>query len=311
MKSLLTPVNLFVIFYVFVFSASVHAFTCRTSDGTGINAAGGKATVFVDLDPTIQVGQNLVVDLANHITCKNDLPNSRRDEITLRDGSIFAGNLASFTGALTYYGQSFPFPLRSSSQSVNFPSGSYTPLQIRLFITPVNAGASGVLVQKNQEFARLIMQQRGSNINGGGNVEVHTFIWNIMAKNDVVMPIGGCDVSARDVNITLPDFPGSVTDVPLTVRCAQTKNVSYFLTGPTTGHDPSIFVNTASSPAAGVGVQISHNGGTPINSGSAINIGNIGTSPVSLGLKANYARTGDRITAGNVKSIVGVTFIYQ
>ncbi|HFR1153832.1 TPA: hypothetical protein ACHURF_003721, partial [Shigella flexneri] len=39
--------------------------------------------------------------------------------------------------------------------------------------------------------------------------------------------------------------------------------------------------------------------------------GSVGTSAVSLGLTANYARTGGQVTAGNVQSIIGVTFVYQ
>ena len=34
------------------------------------------------------------------------------------------------------------------------------------------------------------------------------FVWNIYANNDVVVPTGGCDVSAHDVTVTLPDYPG-------------------------------------------------------------------------------------------------------
>jgi minor fimbrial subunit len=48
----------------------------------------------------------------------------------------------------------------------------------------------------------------------------------------VVVPTGGCDVSARDVTVTLPEYPGS-TAVPLTVYCAQNQNLGYYLSGTT------------------------------------------------------------------------------
>ncbi|MCQ4856862.1 hypothetical protein NE471_28625, partial [Escherichia coli] len=66
---------------------------------------------------------------------------------------------------------------------------------------------------------------------------------NIYANNDVVVPTGGCDVSARDVTVTLPDYPGSVT-IPLTVYCAKSQNLGYYLSGTTADAGNSIFTNT-------------------------------------------------------------------
>ncbi|GCT00736.1 minor component of type 1 fimbriae [Escherichia coli] len=40
-------------------------------------------------------------------------------------------------------------------------------------------------------------------------------------------------------------------------------------------------------------------------------LGELGTWGVGLGLTANYERTGGQVTAGNVQSIIGVTFVYQ
>ncbi|MCZ0103192.1 fimbrial protein, partial [Raoultella ornithinolytica] len=73
----------------------------------------------------------------------------------------------------------------------------------------------------------------------------------------------------------------------------------------------SIFSNTASTSAAqGIGVQMTRNGSiVPAN--STVSLGTVGTSPVNLGLTATYARTTGQVTAGNVQSIIGVTFVYQ
>ncbi|HFT6532676.1 TPA: fimbrial protein, partial [Escherichia coli] len=48
-----------------------------------------------------------------------------------------------------------------------------------------------------------------------------------------------------------------------------------------------------------------------IPANNTVSLGAVGTSAVSLGLTANYARTGGQVTAGNVQSIIGVTFVYQ
>ncbi|MDT1904139.1 fimbrial protein, partial [Acinetobacter baumannii] len=69
--------------------------------------------------------------------------------------------------------------------------------------------------------------------------------------------------------------------------------------------------NTASaSPAQGVGVQMTRNGAI-VSANNTISLGTVGPSPVNLGLTANYARTIGQVTAGNVQSLIGVTFIYQ
>ncbi len=94
--------------------------------------------------------------------------------------------------------------------------------------------------------------------------------------------------------------------LPFIVRKA--KNLGYYLSGTTVDAGNSIFTNTASfSPAQGVGVQLTRNG-TIIPANNTVSLGAVGTSAVSLGLTANYARTGGQVTAGNVQSIIGVTF---
>jgi minor fimbrial subunit len=126
----------------------------------------------------------------------------------------------------------------------------------------------------------------------------------------VVVPTGGCDVSARDVTVTLPEYPASAA-IPLTVYCAQSQKLGYYLSGTTEGAGNSIFTNTASaSPAQGIGVQLTRNGSV-VPANSLVSLGSVSTSAVSLGLTANYARTSGQVTAGNVQSIIGVTFVYE
>uniref|UniRef100_UPI0025EC9859 fimbrial protein n=1 Tax=Tatumella sp. UBA2305 TaxID=1947647 RepID=UPI0025EC9859 len=152
--------------------------------------------------------------------------------------------------------------------------------------------------------ARLVLHQTN---NFGDSA---SYVWSIYANNDVVVPTGGCDVSSRDVTVTLPNYPGTQT-IPLTVHCAATKALSYYLSGTTTDTASTIFTNTSStSPAQGVGVQLSNSSGV-LATNQNVSLGNVGTSPVSLGLTASYARTSGQVVAGNVQSIVGVTFVYQ
>ncbi|EMI4412032.1 fimbrial protein [Serratia marcescens] len=292
-------------------SASGWAFTCKDATGQTLNSHSGtgSVSVYVNLQPSLSVGENLVVDLSNSISCKNDRPTERNDIVSMLQGSAFGDVLANFSGSLKYYGSSYPFPLTSETQGHNFTSGSYTSWNTQLYLTPLSS-AGGVAIKAGTLFASLVMYQVGSNISNGGNVQTSKFTWNLYANNDVVIPTGGCDVSARDVTVTLPDYPGSAA-IPLTVHCGQNQQLAYYLTGATADTASTIFTNTSSSnPATGVGVQLSNRNGV-VATNKNESLGTVGTSPVSLGLMASYARTTGQVVAGNVQSIIGVTFVYE
>ena len=284
------------------YSSNAHAFACQTAAGATIPIGGGSANVFIDLIPQIGVDQNLVVDLARQISCRNDYPNNRIDRVSLQRGSAYGGVLASFTGSFVYSGISYPFPTTAETTAVDYRTSTMTPWPAVLYLTPIST-AGGVAITNGSLIAVLNMHQT----NNVG--ESHMYIWNIYANNSVVIPTGGCDVSSRDVNVSLPEYPGTVS-IPLTVRCAQNQNLSYYLTGQTTDAANTIFANTASTPVAqGVGIQIANRNGV-IATNQNIALGDVGSSSVSLGLTANYARTTGQVVAGNVKSVVGVTFLY-
>ncbi|WP_213221381.1 fimbrial protein, partial [Klebsiella michiganensis] len=231
------------------------------------------------------------------------------DMVSMLQGSAYSGLLTNFTGSLKYYGVSYSFPLNSPTASHNFTSGNYTSWNTQLYLTPIST-ASGLAISAGSHIATLVMYQVGSDINGGGNVRTSKFTWNIYANNSVIIPTGGCDVSARNVTVTLPEYPGS-TAVPLTVRCGQNQKIGFYLSGTTADSANSVFTNTSSaSPAQGIGVQLLRNG-TILRSNSTVSMGTVGTSAVNLGLTATYARTSGQVTAGNVQSIIGVTFVYQ
>ena len=272
--------------------------------GTAIPIGGGSANVYVNLAPAVNVGQNLVVDLSTQIFCHNDYPETITDYVTLQRGSAYGGVLSSFSGTVKYNGSSYPFPTTSETPRVVYNSRTDKPWPVALYLTPVSSAGRGA-IKAGSLIAVLILRQTNNY-----NSDDFQFVWNIYANNDVVVPTGGCDVSARDVTVTLPDYPGSVP-IPLTVYCAKSQNLGYYLSGTTADAGNSIFTNIASfSPAQGVGVQLTRNG-TIIPANNTVSLGAVGTSAVSLGLTANYARTGGQVTAGNVQSIIGVTFVYQ
>ena len=284
-------------------SRDAAAFSCHVPD-TGQTMDSGSANVYVNLMPSIGVGQNLVVDLSSSIICRNDdFSNQLIDYINLTNGTAFGGALAAFTGSIYWNTNSYPLPLNSSSSIYIVTDNNYRGLPLRMYLTATGA-AGGVVINAGELIARLNMHKVASD----GNPK--DFTWNIYANNNVVVPTGGCDVSTRHVSVTLPDYPGTMA-VPVTIYCAQNQNIAYYLTGTTADRSNSIFRNTASvSPAQGIGVQITRNG-TVVPANRNVSLGKVSTSPVNLGLTATYARTSDPITAGNVQSIIGVTFVYE
>ena len=298
--------NLWLVVVIFLFSfmsSSAWSFTCKTAAGVTVPAGGGNANVYVTLTPSIGANSNLVVDLSQSITCNDEYPPTYIDYVSLQSGSAFGGLLSSFSGTVDYNGTSYPFPTTSETAKVTYNSKTYKAWPVQLNLTPIST-AGGVVISSGSLIASLVLHQT-NNFNSSAS-----YVWNIYANNNVTIPTGGCDVSSRSVTVALPDYPGTQT-VPLTVHCATTKALSYYLTGTTSDTASTIFTNTAStSPATGVGVQLSNSSGV-LATNQTVSLGNVGTTPVSLGLTASYARTSGQVVAGSVQSVVGVTFVYQ
>ena len=75
--------------------SSVYAFTCYDSMGNTLNSESGSGTsnVYVNLQPSVEAGQNLVVDLSQSIFCRNDYPDFYKDEVSIIKGSTYGGAL--------------------------------------------------------------------------------------------------------------------------------------------------------------------------------------------------------------------------
>lgn len=113
------------------------------------------------------------------------------------------------------------------------------------------------------------------------------------------------------VTVNLPDFPGSA-EIPLGVYCSSEQKLSFYLSGATTDSARQVFANTApdATKASGVGVSLMRNGKT-LATGENVSLGTVNKSKVPLGLSATYGQTGNKVAAGAVQSVIGVTFIYE
>lgn len=279
--------------------------SCNVDGGSSIGA--GTTSVYVNLDPVILPGQNLVVDLSQHISCWNDYGGwYDTDHINLVQGSAFAGSLQSYKGSLYWNNVTYPFPLTTNTNVLDIGDKTPMPLPLKLYITPVGA-AGGVVIKSGEVIARIHMYKIATL--GSGNPR--NFTWNIISNNSVVMPTGGCTVDSRNVTVNLPDFPGSA-EIPLGVYCSSEQKLSFYLSGATTDSARQVFANTApdATKASGVGVSLMRNGKT-LATGENVSLGTVNKSKVPLGLSATYGQTGNKVAAGAVQSVIGVTFIYE
>ncbi|GEE94290.1 fimbrial-like adhesin protein [Escherichia coli O145:H28] len=259
------------------------------------------------LDNKIQPGQNLVVDLSQHISCWNDYGGwYDTDHINLVQGSAFAGSLQSYKGSLYWNSVTYPFPLTTNTNVLDIGDKTPMPLPLKLYITPVGA-AGGVVIKAGEVIARIHMYKIATL--GSGNPR--NFTWNIISNNSVVMPTGGCTVDSRNVTVNLPDFPGSA-EIPLGVYCSSEQKLSFYLSGATIDSARQVFANTApdATKASGVGVSLMRNGKI-LATGENVSLGTVNKSKVPLGLSATYGQTGNKVSAGTVQSVIGVTFIYE
>ncbi|EOP1073452.1 fimbrial protein [Escherichia coli] len=271
--------------YLLLMAGKVFAFSCNVDGGSSIGA--GTTSVYVNLDPVIQPGQNLVVDLSQHISCWNDYGGwYDTDHINLVQGSAFAGSLQSYKGSLYWNNVTYPFPLTTNTNVLDIGDKTPMPLPLKLYITPVGA-AGGVVIKAGEVIARIHMYKIATL--GSGN-----------PRND-----------SRNVTVDLPDFPGSA-EIPLGVYCSSEQKLSFYLSGATTDSSRQVFANTApdATKASGVGVSLMRNGKI-LATGENVSLGTVNKSKVPLGLSATYGQTGNKVAAGTVQSVIGVTFIYE
>ncbi|HFT1963323.1 TPA: fimbrial protein [Enterobacter ludwigii] len=290
-------------------SINAWAFSCKTNAGATIPIGGGSANVYITLPTTVQIKplySLAEIDLSQYIFCRNDSIGVT-DTVTLMQAIDYNSLKWSFYASMNPYGPDkggLVLPIYTESYPASYWTSQYSPWRMWFNIRP-ETNSAGKIIPAGQLMASVIMRQTSS-----FSSKVATYTWNLYANNTMTVTAAGCDVSARDVTVTLPDYPGKTT-VPVTVRCGQNQTLSYYLSGTTSDSVNTIFTNTASSsPAQGLGIQMMQNG-VPVPANSTVSLGTVGSTPVNLGLTATYARTSGQVTAGNVQSIIGVTFVYQ
>ncbi|HFK3187202.1 TPA: fimbrial protein [Escherichia coli] len=142
--------------YLLLMAGKVFAFSCNVDGGSSIGA--GTTSVYVNLDPVIQPGQNLVVDLSQHISCWNDYGGwYDTDHINLVQGSAFAGSLQSYKGSLYWNNVTYPFPLTTNTNVLEVEFNTLTvinnvnvhyPLEVYHFLKSIGS--------KHMQFIELL-----------------------------------------------------------------------------------------------------------------------------------------------------------
>lgn len=132
---------------------------------------------------------------------------------------------------------------------------------------------------------------------------------NLKLYATIVSPTCVIEPGSKNVVVDLPDYPGEAS-LRLKLTCPFERGVKYTFSGSTTNAEGNVFTNTsANSPAQGVGIQLSDRLGV-IKVNQERDLGTVGSQGKNLDLTATYASTGGNIHAGNVQSVVGLTFIY-
>lgn len=295
-------------------SESAYAVNCQAPGVEASDAKGGSFNVYVHVGP-IYYGDRFVIYLGDYIKCEthsatgNASDSSPGDDLWRIQNASLSPSLVGFSGSINFFGW-YDLPLMGSTASVSYQTNYYNKISLMLALQFATDGAPGVTVNAGQLLATLTMASRATAGPTSAYQETLPITWNIYAQNDVSFNARGCDVSSNNMTVTLPDYPGTA-EIPLSIHCDQSVNVSYYLTGYTTDTANTIFSNSASaSPATGIGVQLSSRNGV-IATNNNISLGLVGTSPVDLGMRASYARTNGPVGAGNVQSLIGVMFVYQ
>ncbi|MFT2793736.1 fimbrial protein [Serratia sp. T13T92] len=304
--------RIIVLVVIIAYSAGAMAFVCSTDNGPFVIQ--GNRDIHVSMTPEIQQNYNLIVDLSRKIKCYNEdvASSGNYDWVVFTPGSEI-NSLPGSTKSIILDSNIYPSPLDRNTQPYGFPPGrEEIPLPLSFVISPINSAGEEV-ISAGELVAKLTMYKTYPN---SGGPPQQRFTWNIYSNSNVYIPIGGCDVSARDVSVLLPPYDADSNQpfpVQLTVNCPSGNKQLYYTLSGTTDRSQTIFTNmapAAPTPAKGVGIQMLDSNDNVITAGRPVSLGTVGPSSVDLKLKARYAQTGGQVTAGPVKSIIAVVFTY-
>lgn len=250
---------------IMAYSQPSFALLCRNNQ-TGQVFNSGDTSFRVNVSPVVQYDKSIsVLDLSQLVSCQNeDSTGQNYDYLKILKGSGFSPALDTktygrldFTSRPTGYARQLPLQFDLQVTEAFYQYGVWKPFPAKLYLYP-EPGVFGKVINNGDLLATLYVNKFSTK---GQEAGERNFTWRFYATNDVYIQTGTCRVSSNNVKVDLPSYPGGPVTVPLTVRCDQTQSVSYTLSGSVTGSGNTVFANTATSGAGGVGVQLSDNAG--------------------------------------------------
>ncbi|HFI2649567.1 TPA: fimbrial protein, partial [Escherichia coli] len=264
---------------IMAYSQPSFALLCRNNQ-TGQVFNSGDTSFRVNVSPVVQYDKSIsVLDLSQLVSCQNeDSTGQNYDYLKILKGSGFSPSLDTktygrldFTSRPTGYAKQLPLQFDLQVTEAFYQYGVWKPFPAKLYLYP-EPGVFGKVINNGDLLATLYVNKFSTQ---GQEAGERNFTWRFYATNDVYIQTGTCRVSSNNVKVDLPSYPGGPVTVPLTVRCDQTQSVSYTLSGSVTGSGNTVFANTATSGAGGVGVQLSDNAG-PVPAGQPRSLGQVG-----------------------------------
>ncbi|EPA9429030.1 S-fimbrial adhesin minor pilin SfaH, partial [Escherichia coli] len=264
---------------IMAYSQPSFALLCRNNQ-TGQVFNSGDTSFRVNVSPVVQYDKSIsVLDLSQLVSCQNeDSTGQNYDYLKILKGSGFSPALDTktygrldFTSRPTGYARQLPLQFDLQVTEAFYQYGVWKPFPAKLYLYP-EPGVFGKVINNGDLLATLYVNKFSTM---GQEAGERNFTWRFYATNDVYIQTGTCRVSSNNVKVDLPSYPGGPVTVPLTVRCDQTQSVSYTLSGSVTGSGNTVFANTATSGAGGVGVQLSDNAG-PVPAGQPRSLGQVG-----------------------------------
>ncbi|HFI2787748.1 TPA: S-fimbrial adhesin minor pilin SfaH, partial [Escherichia coli] len=264
---------------IMAYSQPSFALLCRNNQ-TGQVFNSGDTSFRVNVSPVVQYDKSIsVLDLSQLVSCQNeDSTGQNYDYLKILKGSGFSPALDTktygrldFTSRPTGYARQLPLQFDLQVTEAFYQYGVWKPFPAKLYLYP-EPGVFGKVINNGDLLATLYVNKFSTK---GQEAGERNFTWRFYATNDVCIQTGTCRVSSNNVKVDLPSYPGGPVTVPLTVRCDQTQSVSYTLSGSVTGSGNTVFANTATSGAGGVGVQLSDNAG-PVPAGQPRSLGQVG-----------------------------------
>lgn len=310
----------YILFSLSATAFDASAFVCSINGGPWVvNNQTSYIDVYVDIKPELMQDRNIVFDTGTNIICRNEgAPGYDLAAAWYTNTGLTHSKLTKYRASIysNITGRYHDLPITQlyvelqKFYAPNNPSpGAPTALTIKMSLSPIG-DLSGEAIRSGEKLATVnVLKVYVPHIGGWQNTK--HFLFNIIANNDVIIPVGGCDVNSRSLNLTMGNYPMDVTEknIDLSVKCGRNRSVSFSLSGRT--DTPTIFSNvTAVSPASGIGIEIVRNG-NPIRVNSNISMGTVGTTYTPLGLSARYALNGKELKVGNLQSVIGVNFTYN